>query len=133
MSLPGLLQSVWTWIDGELFLPESWFTPAMAEARRRTGVPADRQFATKIELGWRMIQRVQAQGLSFEAVACDDLYGRSGWLQREMDEAHLLYMADVPENLWVYLTKPASGPGPARAVLRGRQPRDPRLCGKPNR
>lgn len=73
---------VWTWVDGELFLPEHWFTPEMANERKRVGVPAQRQFATKIELGWRMIQRVQANGLPFEAVACDDLYGRSGWMRR---------------------------------------------------
>jgi len=40
------------------------------------GFPKERKFATKIELGWTMIQRVQAHGLPFEAVACDDLYGR---------------------------------------------------------
>lgn len=100
---------VWTWVDGELFLPEFWFTEAMSEARKRAGVPTDRQFATKIELGWRMIERVKANGLPFEAVACDALYGRSGWLRREMDIAHILYMAEVPENTLVYLTKPEFG------------------------
>ena len=30
---------VWTWVDGELFLPEAWFTAAMAKARQRVGVP----------------------------------------------------------------------------------------------
>ncbi len=81
----------------------------MAEARKRAGVPTDRQFATKIKLGWRMIERVKANGLPFEAVACDDLYGRSGSLRREMDIAHILYMAEVPENTLVYLTKPELG------------------------
>gem|GEM_PF-6188803 len=38
------------------------------------GIPAERQFATKIELGWRMIQRVKAHGLPFEVVACDDRF-----------------------------------------------------------
>ncbi len=74
--------SVWTWVDGELFLPEHWFTPEMAQERQRVGVPATRQFATKIELGWRMIQRVSEGGLPFEIVLCDDLYGRSGWWRR---------------------------------------------------
>lgn len=111
---------VWTWVDGELFLPEHWFGADMAKARKRAGVPQDRQFATKIELGWRMIQRVQANGLPFEAVACDDLYGRSGWLRREMDAAHILYMAEVPENTLVYLTKPEFGVPPPRPGHQGR-------------
>ncbi len=59
-------------MDGELYLPKHWFTPEMADERRRVGVPAEREFATKIELGWRMIQRAK---VPFEAVACDDLYG----------------------------------------------------------
>ena len=100
---------VWTWVDGELFLPEYWFTPEMTDERKRVGVPAERQFATKLELGWRMLQRAQANGLPFEAVACDDLYGRSGWLRHEMDAAGLLYMAEVPENTLVYLTRPEFG------------------------
>jgi len=100
---------VWTWVDGELFLQEHWFTPAMAAARRRAGVPVGRRFATKVELGWRMIQRVQARGLPFEAVTCDDLYGRSGWLRRQMDEARILYMAEVPATTQVYLTQPDFG------------------------
>jgi SRSO17 transposase len=97
---------VWTWVDGELFLPKHWFTPEMASERKRVGVPEDRQFATKIQLGWQMIQRVKEHGLPFEAVACDDLYGRSGWFRRQMDQVGILYMADVPEDTQIYLTKP---------------------------
>jgi SRSO17 transposase len=118
---------VWTWVDGELFLPKYWFTAAMANARERIGVPKDRQFATKVELGWRMIQRVKANGLPFEAVACDDLYGRSGWLRREMDVAHILYMAEVPESTQVYLTKPEFGIPPVQAGHRGRQAKRPKV------
>ena len=103
---------VWTWVDGELFLPEHWFTPAMAAERKRLGVPAEREFATKIALGWQMLQRVIAHGLPFEAVACDDLYGRSGWLRQQLAAAGLLYMAEVPENTHVYLRQPELRPGP---------------------
>lgn len=42
---------LWRWIDGELFLPEFWFTEAMAKERHRLGIPPERKFATKIELG----------------------------------------------------------------------------------
>jgi SRSO17 transposase len=97
---------VWVWVDGELFLQERWFTPEMAAARRRAGVPWDREFATKVQLGWRMIQRAQARGLPVEAVACDDLYGRAGWFRRAMDAAGIIYMAEVPANTQVYLAPP---------------------------
>jgi SRSO17 transposase len=100
---------VWTWVDGELFLPEHWFIPEMADERKRVGIPDERKFATKVELGWRMIQRVQVHGLRFEAVACDDLYGRNQQLRGQMDHAGILYMAEVPEDTQVYLTKPDFG------------------------
>jgi len=95
--------TLWTWIDGELFLPEAWFGPDKVTARQRLGVPADRQFATKIELAWQMIQRVQ---VPYEAILCDDLYGRNQHFRRQMDEAHLLYLGDIPANTLVYRTRP---------------------------
>ena len=78
---------IWSWVDGELFFPEHWFSKKMEQERKRVGMPEERKFATKIELGWQMIQRAKANGLPFKAVGCDDLYGRSGWLRRQMDEA----------------------------------------------
>lgn len=101
--------NLWTWVDGELFLPEAWFTPERAQARRHLGVPDERAFATKLELGWQMIQRAKENGLPFEAVACDDLYGRKDWLRREMNKAGLVYMADVPCSTRVYHICPAWG------------------------
>jgi len=118
---------VWTWVDGELFVPEHWFAPEMAPERERVGIPAERQFATKIELGWRMIQRVKAHGLPFEVVACDDLYGRSGWSRHQMDVADILYMAEVPENTLVYLSKPDFGVPPPQPGRGGRKPTRPRV------
>jgi len=100
---------VWAWVDGELYLQEHWFTSEMAELRQRVGIPPERKFETKIELGWKMIQRVKANGLPFEAVACDDLYGRSTWLRDEMDGEQIIYMADVPCTTQVYLKKPVLG------------------------
>lgn len=120
-------ESIWTWVDGELYLPEHWFSPEMAEVRQQLGIPSERRFATKIKLGWRMIQRVKANGLPFDAVLCDDLYGRSGWLRRKLDKADSIYMADVPEDTQVYLTKPDFGVPPPRPDQRGRRPTRPRV------
>jgi SRSO17 transposase len=97
---------VWTWVDGELFLPEHWFGSALAEERKRLGIPIDRTFQTKVELGWQMIRRVQAEGLPFEAVGCDELYGRSGWLRARLDAARIVYLANVPADTRVYLEQP---------------------------
>jgi SRSO17 transposase len=65
---PTLEAPVWTWVEGALFLPAAWFGPAKAADREQLGIPPDRQFQTKVELGWEMIQRVQARGLPFAAL-----------------------------------------------------------------
>jgi SRSO17 transposase len=96
----------WSWVDGELFLPEAWFGAKYAARRKKPGVPKERTFETKVELGWRMIERVKAEGFAFAGVGCDTLYGRSGWFRRKMAENGIVYMADVPVDTLVYLSEP---------------------------
>ena len=55
-----------TLVDVELYLPEHWFAPEMAELREKLGIPDEREFETKIELGWKMIQRTHANGLRLQ-------------------------------------------------------------------
>jgi SRSO17 transposase len=93
--------TLWTWIDGELFLPEHWFAPELAHERMRLGIPPERQFATKVELGWQMIERVLASGVPVEVLLCDDLYGRSQWLRHQLRTAKVVYLADVPADTQV--------------------------------
>ncbi len=95
-----------TWIDGELFLPEHWFSAAYTTRRQRLGLPAERQFATKLELALELVERAQERGVPFEAIDCDALYGRKGWLRDQFAVRKIEYYADVPENTRVYLEKP---------------------------
>jgi SRSO17 transposase len=118
---------VWTWIDGELFLPEHWFGADLAAERRRLGIPPERTFQTKVELGWQMIQRAQAEGVPFEAFACDDLYGRSGWLRTKLDEAGIVYLADVPADTRVYPARPRLETPTPQPGRRGTPPKRPRV------
>ena len=97
------------WIDGELFLPEAWFTAANAAKRKQVGMPGERAFATKPELGWQMIERMLAEEVPFDALACDELYGRSFWLRSKLDDAGVEFYADVPANTQVYLSAPELG------------------------
>ena len=113
---------MWVWVDGELYLQERWLTPETAKKRKRVGIPPEREFETKIELGWKMIQRVQANGLPFEAVACDDLYGRSTWFRDQLARANLIYMADVPRTTQIYLEEPVLGVPAPKPGRRGPKP-----------
>ncbi len=98
-----------TWVDGEVFLPECWFGDDYADQRQRAGIPPDRKFMTKLELGWQMIQRAKANGLPFEAVACDTFYGRSAPFRDQLSDNNIEYYADVPCNTRVYLEEPQIG------------------------
>ena len=114
----------WFWIDGELFLAQAWFTRQRAQERKRLGLPLERKFATKIELGWRMMERVSLEGLPFEMVCCDTLYGRSHWLRRKMSSAGLIYYAAVPVDTRVYVAQPVVG---VPAHKKGRRATKPRV------
>jgi hypothetical protein len=93
-------------VDGELYFPQAWFSDAREADRERLGIPADREFQTKIQLGWQMIQRVKQGPLRFKAVLCDALYGQAEWFRKALDDANILYLAEVPRDTLVYLTPP---------------------------
>ena len=95
-----------TWIDGELYIPKHWFEDAYAERREKVGIPKDRPFQTKPELGWQMIQRAVTHQMPFEAVVMDDLYGRNDVLRQRLDQAGIEYYGDIPVNTIVYLDQP---------------------------
>lgn len=119
----------WVLVDGELFLQERWFTEVYAERRQKVGLPPERSFATKPELGLQLIRRAQARGLPFEFVACDDLYGRSREFRAALEVAHLAYAAEVPGTTEVYLQCPKVGV-PRRRHARGPAPTRPRIVGR---
>jgi SRSO17 transposase len=96
----------WLWVDGELYLPAHWFRAEQAGLRKRVGLPTERQFQTKPELGWQLIQRLRQRGIPFTAVAMDDLYGRNTKLCQQLDKAGIEYYGDIPANTTVYLDCP---------------------------
>jgi len=111
----------WVLVDGELFLQEQWFSQAYAERRQKVGLPPERTFATKPELGLQLIHRTQARGLPFELVACDDLYGRSREFRASLAAAEIQYVAEIPSTTQVYLQCPKVGV-PRRRHARGKSP-----------
>lgn len=119
---------LWALVDTEIFLPEEWFGEAYAELRQKVEIPAERKtFETKPELGLKMIRRARTGQLPFEAVLCDDLYGRSSKFRVELDRDGVLYMADVPSNLRVYLEKPVIGIPEPKPGKKGPQPQQPQV------
>jgi SRSO17 transposase len=104
---PGL--GLWTLLDGELFVPEAWFSDAAADRRLAVGLPPERTFETKPALGLKMIRRVQTAGVPFERVACDELYGRGQAFRATLDSWGIRYAAQVQVNTQVYVSEPRVG------------------------
>jgi SRSO17 transposase len=117
-----------TWIDGELYIPARWFEDSYAERRDIVGIPAQRKFQKKPELGWQMIQRVQARQLPFEAVVMDDLYGRNEILRQQLHQAGIEYYGDVPVDTRVYLECPKIV---YPLTKRGQPSKNPKVEGRP--
>ena len=112
---------LWAMVDGELFLPEEWCGAAFAQRRTELGIPAERRFETKIQLGLKMVKRVKGHGLPFDLLACDALYGRDNQFRADVDAAGVRYAAQVPADTHVYLSEPRVGMPPKRGK-RGRPP-----------
>ena len=121
LAYANVAANLWTLIDGELFLPEAWFTAAYADQRKTCGMPVARVFQRKIDLGLQMIERARANGLPFDRVACDAFYGRDREFRAELQAKNVLYAADVPANTQVYRREPRVGVR-RRRHHRGRTP-----------
>ena len=95
------------WVDGELFIPEKWFSDEYADKRKRAGIPQERVFQTKAQLAKKMVMRCRDDGqLPFVAVDMDSFYGRNFALRQQLRVEQIEYYADVPANSRVYLEKP---------------------------
>lgn len=122
----------WSWVDGALYLQEHWFAPEMAAMREKAEIPEDCSFQTKVEQGVQMIQQAAANGLPFKAVGCDEHYGRSHWFRATLDEDDVVYMAEIPHDMKVYLEQPTIGIPDVEPGHRGRKPSEPQVLDAPD-
>ena len=110
-----------TLIDERLYLPEDWITDRVR--RRKCGVPWYVRFKKKTELAWEMIRHAQKKNkVPFAWVGMDSLYGRDSWLRNKIDAHGMIYIADIPGNLGVWLQCPKTGVPPRKTGVRGRNP-----------
>ena len=97
---------IWAMVDAEMYLPKVWFDKEHEKLRQRWHIPKERSFATKAQLGLDMIRHAKANGMQFEVVGCDTLYGRDSEFRAALDTEGVFYMADILPNIHVYLKKP---------------------------
>ncbi len=81
-------------IDRELYLPEDWCADPIR--RQAAHIPESVRFATKPELGQRMIERTKSAGLPVRWVVADTVYGHSPDLRAFLEEHGYAYALAVP-------------------------------------
>lgn len=88
-------------IDRELYLPRQW----CQDARRReeAGIPPQKAFATKPQLGLQMLDRAFAAGLRPQWVLADEVYGNDSKFRRHLEGLGQPYVLAVSsqQRLWV--------------------------------
>ena len=88
-------------MDREIYLPRAWTDDR--ERCREAGIPEEVEFATKLVLARRMLERVLAHGLPFAWVTADSVYGADYHLRRFLTEHHIPYVLAVAPNHLVRL------------------------------
>jgi SRSO17 transposase len=132
-------------VDRALYLPKEWAGDVVR--RKRAGVPAGVDFATKIVLARRMVERAVAAGLPARWVTADAVYGSDYHFRITAEQLGLGYVvgvrtdfavhagwrqvrvkalfAEVPADAWCRLSCGAGAKGPRVydwAVLRVNSP-----------
>ncbi len=70
-------------VDRALYLPKAW--AADPERRAEAAVPAPVAFQTKPELGWALVERARAHGLTARWVVGDTVYGNDPVLRARLE------------------------------------------------
>jgi len=118
---------IWSLVDAELFLPESWFEEEKKKEWKRLHIPEDREFSSKLEIGKSKIDHAIEQGLPFEVVGADTWYGQDGSFRDHIAARGTLYMVSIPYDTTVYLEKPVVGVPETPARHRGPRYRNERV------
>jgi SRSO17 transposase len=111
-----------TLIDTELYLPDCWTSDS--DRCAKVGIPAsEREYHTKPELAWRIVERQRKAGIRFSYVCADGLYGDNFEFCRRLDDSGEKFLVHVHSDQRVFLDEPQIAVPSASG--RGRKPRKP--------
>lgn len=101
-------------IDRELYLPKDWTSDR--DRCRAAGIPDDVEFATKPDMGLRMLQRAVESGIPFGWVTADEVYGQTSRLRLWLEERDIAHVLAVPKSQMV-MTMEFFGQARAHALI----------------
>lgn len=88
-------------IDEALFLPKIWTDDKRRS--KKAGIPASKRvYKTKPILALELIDKAISNGVVFDWVGGDGLYGHNYQLAKGLDERHLLFVLDVHKSQQIY-------------------------------
>lgn len=108
----------WLLTDAELFLPKQWFEAPLKKEWKRLHIPSERRFKSKVEIARELFLRAVTQGLPFDEVGFDSLYGRDLSFRLLIGEYGKHYMACIPSDTQVWLSDPSQEADARRALVK---------------
>jgi SRSO17 transposase len=117
-------------LNGQLYMPESWFCKEQQQRRKANLVPEDLVFKTKLQIAAELIGQVMATGdFPTRWIGCDATFGSDIDFLNALPP-DLYYFADIRCDTQVFTKRPKIGLPPYKG--RGRRPRKLKvLAGQP--
>ena len=98
----------YTLINGQLFVPEDWFSDSMAALRDEVGLPDTLTFQTKPQLAVALLQGIVARDVLHPRwLAADALYGNSPAFRDSVAALGLWYFTEVSSDQLIWRRTPA--------------------------
>jgi SRSO17 transposase len=119
----SLVNDIRAGLVGErLFLPEVWVNDK--ERCQEAGVPeSHRKYKTKPQLALEIIDELISQGVEFDWIGGDGLYGHNREFREGLDKRNLFYVLNVHKDEKVFLSCPEFSV-PEKSGRRGRPPKN---------
>jgi len=109
-----------TLVNQRLFLPSAWTSDL--DRCKAAGIPKENVvFKTKPELALEMFDELIGQGIEFDWIGGDGLYGHNTALCQGLEQRNLFYVLDVHKDELIYLKEPIFSI-PQKKEGRGRTP-----------
>lgn len=119
----------YTFLDGRLYLPESWFEKDHRQRWQQCGIPDEVGFHTEPELALEMVTGLAVRDIvPFQWVTCDEHFGQNPAFLDDISALRKWYLAEVPCDTRAWLHTPRVEP-PGRGLL-GRPRTHPRVSPK---
>lgn len=112
-------------LDSELFLPESWSNDR--PRCRAAHIPEDMVHRTKPQIALELYDRAKSNGVVFEWITFDELYGHNREFLAGLRQRHQKYVAEVPVTFTGWVQSPrVTNRTYRRCAYRGRVRKTPR-------